>query len=120
MIFSLATLLDLTLPPNNVDAEFYHQLARAGLSCDPILVEPTVPAIQTLVMTDDTFPSRHPAPRPLSLGIILLTSWIDAHVILPLGGKPEKQRAGLLGDNRARGSWFRIIFPGICVSHATR
>lgn len=49
MVFSLATLLDLTLPPNNVEAEFYHQLARAGLSCDPILVEPTIPAIQTLV-----------------------------------------------------------------------
>jgi hypothetical protein len=54
MVFSLATLLDLTLPPNNVEAEFYHQLARAGLSCDPILVEPTVPAIQTLVFI--TFP----------------------------------------------------------------
>ncbi|KAF8510391.1 fungal-specific transcription factor domain-containing protein [Gautieria morchelliformis] len=50
MVFSLATLLDLTLPPNNVEAEFYHQLARAGLSCDPILVEPTVPAIQTLIL----------------------------------------------------------------------
>ncbi|KIJ24919.1 hypothetical protein M422DRAFT_274194, partial [Sphaerobolus stellatus SS14] len=50
MIFSLATLLDLTLPPNNVQAEFYHQLARAGLSCEPILVEPTVPAIQTLIL----------------------------------------------------------------------
>ncbi|KAF8582521.1 hypothetical protein K439DRAFT_1635174 [Ramaria rubella] len=50
MVFSLATLLDLTLPPNNVEAEFYHQLARAGLSCDPILVEPTVPAIQTLML----------------------------------------------------------------------
>lgn len=49
MVFSLATLLDLAQPPNNVEAEFYHQLARAGLSCDPILVEPTVPAIQTLV-----------------------------------------------------------------------
>lgn len=50
MIFSLATLLDLTLPPNNVEAEFYHQLARAGLSCEPILVEPTLAAIQTLVL----------------------------------------------------------------------
>ena len=49
MVFSLATLLDLTLPPNNVEAEFYHQLARAGLGCEPILVEPTVAAIQTLV-----------------------------------------------------------------------
>ncbi|GJJ10570.1 hypothetical protein Clacol_004797 [Clathrus columnatus] len=50
MVFSLATLLDMSLPPNNVEAEFYHQLARAGLSCDPILVEPTVPAIQTLLL----------------------------------------------------------------------
>ncbi|KAF8508017.1 fungal-specific transcription factor domain-containing protein [Hysterangium stoloniferum] len=50
MVFSVATLLDLSFPPNNMDAEFYHQLARAGLSCASILVEPTVPAIQTLFL----------------------------------------------------------------------
>lgn len=55
MVFSLATLLDLKLPSNNGEAEFYHQLARAGLSCDPILVEPTVPAIQTLVSAVQSF-----------------------------------------------------------------
>jgi hypothetical protein len=49
MVFSLATLLDLTRPPNNAEAEFYQQLARAGLSCDSVLIEPTLPAIQTLV-----------------------------------------------------------------------
>lgn len=78
MVFSLATLLDLNLPPNNVEAEFYHQVARAGLSCDAILVEPTVPAIQTLVCWRDDVGR-----------FIDCLVCADAHVSLSLAWKPK-------------------------------
>lgn len=47
MVFALGAFLS---PESDDDAgEDYHQLARMTLSCDPILVNPTVPSIRALV-----------------------------------------------------------------------
>ncbi|KAF8508941.1 fungal-specific transcription factor domain-containing protein [Hysterangium stoloniferum] len=47
MIFALATFLS----HNNItDAEHYHQLARTSMSCDAILVDPTMPSIRAMLL----------------------------------------------------------------------
>lgn len=49
MILCLGTFLDGTdYAAQQEDAEQYHQLARTAMSCDPILVDPTMPSIRTL------------------------------------------------------------------------
>lgn len=49
MILAIGSLMDTTRPAYNVEAEKYHQLARAALFQSPIFEEPTLTAVQSLV-----------------------------------------------------------------------
>lgn len=49
MILSIGSLMDTTQPAYNVDAEKYHQLAKAALFQTCFIEEPTLHAVQALV-----------------------------------------------------------------------
>lgn len=49
MVLAIGSLMDTRLPSYNVEAEKYHQLARAALFQNNIFDEPTVGAVQALV-----------------------------------------------------------------------
>jgi hypothetical protein len=49
MVLALGSLMDTRLPSFNVEAEKYHQLARAALFQNNIFDEPTLGAVQALV-----------------------------------------------------------------------
>ena len=49
MVLAIGSLMDLARPAYNVDAEKYHQLARAALFQCPVFEEPTLSAVQALV-----------------------------------------------------------------------
>ena len=52
LLFIVLTLGSFLSNDNDTDTtEHYHQLARTAMSCDAILVDPTMPAIRTLVST---------------------------------------------------------------------
>ncbi|EIW58721.1 uncharacterized protein TRAVEDRAFT_123989 [Trametes versicolor FP-101664 SS1] len=50
MILAIGSLMDTTRPAYNVEAEKYHQLARAALFQSPIFEEPTLTAVQSLYL----------------------------------------------------------------------
>lgn len=50
MIFASGALVDLTLPPYNVEAESYHQYARAALSMRSIFDSPAIETVQAVVL----------------------------------------------------------------------
>ena len=49
IILAIGTLVDTNLPAYNLDAEKYHQLARAALFQNGLFDEPTINAVQALV-----------------------------------------------------------------------
>ena len=49
MVLAIGSLMDTRLPSYNVEAEKYHQLARAALFQNNIFDEPTLGAVQALV-----------------------------------------------------------------------
>lgn len=49
MVLAIGSLVAPNLPPYNLQAEQYHQLARATLFGSQIIEQPTVEAIQALV-----------------------------------------------------------------------
>lgn len=49
MVLAIGSLMDIKRPAYNIEAERYHQLARASLFQSPIFEEPTLNAVQTLV-----------------------------------------------------------------------
>ncbi|KAJ4464687.1 fungal-specific transcription factor domain-containing protein [Lentinula lateritia] len=50
MILAIGSLVDTSLSPYNVDAEKYHQLAKAALFQDSFLDAPTINAVQALFL----------------------------------------------------------------------
>ncbi|KAJ3753187.1 hypothetical protein EV360DRAFT_53880 [Lentinula raphanica] len=50
MILAIGSLVDTSLTPYNVDAEKYHQLAKAALFQDSFLDAPTINAVQALFL----------------------------------------------------------------------
>ncbi|KAI0741490.1 fungal-specific transcription factor domain-containing protein [Daedaleopsis nitida] len=50
MVLSIGSLMDINRPAYNIEAEKYHQLARAALFQSPIFEEPTLAAVQTLYL----------------------------------------------------------------------
>ncbi|KAH9935858.1 uncharacterized protein BXZ73DRAFT_45387 [Epithele typhae] len=50
MVLAIGSLMDITRPAYNIEAEKYHQLARAALFQSPIFEEPTLAAVQTLYL----------------------------------------------------------------------
>ncbi|KAF9820900.1 hypothetical protein IEO21_01127 [Rhodonia placenta] len=50
MVLAIGSLMDLARPSYNIDAEKYHQLARAALFLSPIFEEPTLSAVQALYL----------------------------------------------------------------------
>jgi len=69
MILAIGSLMDGSLPSYNIDAEKYHQLARAALFQHPFLDSPTISAVQALV-------------RFCSHTIISLADALDPHPVL--------------------------------------
>ena len=57
MVLAIGSLMDIARHAYNIEAEKYHQLARAALFQSPIFEEPTIAAVQTLVRCAST-PSR--------------------------------------------------------------
>jgi hypothetical protein len=53
MVLAIGSLMDISLPAYNKDAERYHQLARAALFQTSIFDAPSLHAIQTLVSALD-------------------------------------------------------------------
>jgi hypothetical protein len=49
MVLAIGSLMNTSLPAYNLEAEKYHQLARAALFQHPIFDEPTISAVQALV-----------------------------------------------------------------------
>lgn len=49
IVLAIGSLMDLARPAYNIEAEKYHQLARAALFQSPLFEEPTLNAVQTLV-----------------------------------------------------------------------
>ncbi|KAK0202818.1 fungal-specific transcription factor domain-containing protein [Desarmillaria ectypa] len=50
MILAIGTLMDTSLPAYNIEAEKYHQLARAALFRDSFVDSPTINAVQALYL----------------------------------------------------------------------
>ncbi|KAM5532910.1 hypothetical protein V8D89_013462 [Ganoderma adspersum] len=50
MVLAIGSLMDVARPAYNIEAEKYHQLARAALFQSPIFEEPTLAAVQTLYL----------------------------------------------------------------------
>ncbi|KAG7093830.1 hypothetical protein E1B28_007469 [Marasmius oreades] len=50
MILAIGSLMDSSLPSYNIEAEKYHQLARAALFQKPFLHAPTISAVQALFL----------------------------------------------------------------------
>lgn len=50
MVLAIGSLMDIKRPAYNIEAERYHQLARASLFQSPIFEEPTISAVQTLYL----------------------------------------------------------------------
>jgi transcription factor-like protein len=50
MVLAIGSLMDTRLPSYNVEAEKYHQLARAALFQNNIFDEPTLGAVQALYL----------------------------------------------------------------------
>lgn len=49
MILAVGSLMDISQPGYNIEAEKYHQLARAALFQHSFFDEPTINAVQALV-----------------------------------------------------------------------
>ena len=49
MVLAIGSLMNISLPSYSLEAEKYHQLARAALFHYPIFDEPTITAVQALV-----------------------------------------------------------------------
>lgn len=49
ILLAIGTLMDPKQPPYNLEAEKYHQLARAALFKNSFFDDPTLHAVQTLV-----------------------------------------------------------------------
>lgn len=49
MVLAIGSLMDTSLPAYNMEAEKYHQLARAALFHNSLFDEPTINAVQALV-----------------------------------------------------------------------
>lgn len=49
MVLAIGTLMDTSLPAYNLEAEKYHQLAKAALFRHSLFDEPTLNAVQALV-----------------------------------------------------------------------
>lgn len=49
MVLAIGSLMNTSLPAYNIEAEKYHQLAKAALFQHPLFDEPTINAVQALV-----------------------------------------------------------------------
>jgi hypothetical protein len=49
MVLSIGTLMDISQPAYGIEAEKFHQLARAALFQNSLFDEPTINAVQALV-----------------------------------------------------------------------
>ena len=49
MVLAIGSLMNTSLPAYNLEAEKYHQLAKAALFQHPLFDEPTINAVQALV-----------------------------------------------------------------------
>jgi hypothetical protein len=49
IVLAIGSLMDTSLPAYNIEAEKYHQLARAALFNDSLFDDPTIHAVQALV-----------------------------------------------------------------------
>jgi hypothetical protein len=49
IVLAIGCLMDTSLPPYNIEAEKYHQLAKAALFRESFLDAPTVNSVQALV-----------------------------------------------------------------------
>lgn len=49
IVLAIGSLMDTKRPAYNIEAEKFHQLARAALFQSPIFEEPTIHAVQVLV-----------------------------------------------------------------------
>jgi hypothetical protein len=49
MVLAIGSLVDTKIPAFSIEAERYHQLARAALSHNRLFDEPTINAVQALV-----------------------------------------------------------------------
>jgi hypothetical protein len=108
MVFALGSLMDPHQAPFNVEAEKYHQLARAALFQSNIVDDPTISAVQALVRSAR---SRSAVRRWLTESARAVH---DDVLLFPRG--PTRRRVGLAvryhgprGQARAIGEYFSPV-----------
>lgn len=60
MILAIGTLMDIHQPAYSIEAEKYHQLARAALFQSSLFDDPTINAVQALVSIPQAVPRAQP------------------------------------------------------------
>ncbi|KDQ61627.1 hypothetical protein JAAARDRAFT_31102 [Jaapia argillacea MUCL 33604] len=125
MVLALGSLLDLESTPHSFEAAQYYGLGRAALSIGSVFAEPSVTAIQALLLSCHfMFLSNIEGPRWASMGLVVkLAQSVGLHRD---GGKwrlnPEEtqQRRSLMWEIYTYDSWQSLTFgrpPSFALSH---
>lgn len=69
MVLAIGSLMNTALPAYNLEAEKYHQLARAALFHSSLFDEPTINAVQALVCMFYQFRDLHPDTAGMLLSV---------------------------------------------------
>ncbi|KAJ7502643.1 hypothetical protein B0H11DRAFT_1989462 [Mycena galericulata] len=91
-VFALGSLVDLTLPPYNLESEFYFDVARAALSIVSVFDHPTIATVQSLVLIS-VFLS-HGGPR-FSMEGAWSTICLASHICQKMGLHTGRSRPQL-------------------------
>ncbi|EGN96940.1 hypothetical protein SERLA73DRAFT_75787 [Serpula lacrymans var. lacrymans S7.3] len=121
VVFAVGALVDLTQEPGNVEAEHYHQIARAAICLQPVLEKPSLTTIQALhllsvynAMSGNEFSSKEASMETTWSLIILaahLSQTIGLHRDSVKWGLPPKvvqRRRGLFWDIFVADAWHAL------------
>ncbi|EPQ56422.1 hypothetical protein GLOTRDRAFT_128366 [Gloeophyllum trabeum ATCC 11539] len=125
MVLAMGALLDLDRPPLNLEASQYYGLGRAALSIGSVLEEPSIPAIQALViMSHYMFWANIDSPRWAIMGLVMkLVQTVGLHRDSgkwQLSSEETMQRRSLLWEVYTYDSWQSLTFgrpPSFSMSH---
>lgn len=76
IVLAIGSLMDIKRPAYNIEAEKFHQLARAALFQSPIFEEPTIHAVQVLVRICPPHGNLACSRRPLSFVQYLMAFYL--------------------------------------------
>ncbi|TDL23723.1 hypothetical protein BD410DRAFT_786992 [Rickenella mellea] len=125
MILAIGTLVDLKIRSHDPLAVQYYQLGRAALSLDSVLEEPSVPAVQAmLLMSHFLFLADIDGPRWTIMGLVVkLAQSIGLHrdsARWNLDSEETQKRRSLLWETFVYDSWQSLTFgrpPSFSMAH---